>query len=197
LPANFKAQSGERELPNSPTEKLNSSASEDQTSTAPESQQMDEQNRKTEKTTKRKTRKPQSRRIQSEKRTLCEFEEESATGEKAKHKYTCSFSDAYDIKNLIQKKNFSAFRKFQLNLEAMQIKQTGKIDKLLSLDAIRTKLVPDNFQMQTALQVINEMNGNAILADRGRSHNERVTSKGRNQFNPNCFSQKLIVAVED
>ena len=33
------------------------------------------------------------------------------------------------------------------------------------MDAIRTKLIPYNFQMQTALQVINEMNGNAILAD--------------------------------
>ena len=33
------------------------------------------------------------------------------------------------------------------------------------MDAIRTKLVPYNFQLQLALQVINEMNGNAILAD--------------------------------
>jgi SNF2 family DNA or RNA helicase len=52
-----------------------------------------------------------------------------------------------------------------LNLEALQLKHTDKIDRLISLDVIRSKLIPYNFQMHTALQVINEMNGNAILAD--------------------------------
>ncbi len=100
-----------------------------------------------------------------EKTLACEFEEETAAGEKAKHRYSCTFSDPYNIGKKIQTNSFSTFQKFQLNLEALQIKQTDKIDRLISLDAIRTKLVPYNFQMQTALQVINEMNGNAILAD--------------------------------
>ncbi len=79
--------------------------------------------------------------------------------------YNCIFSDPYNIKKRIEAKKFSSFRKFQLNLEALKIKRTDKIDRLISLDAIRTKLIPYSFQMRTALQVINEMNGNAILAD--------------------------------
>ncbi len=171
MPANFNTKRGEceRQQPNSLTENLNANAYADQTSTASEPSQIDDQNPKNEKAAKRKSGKRQSRNNQSgksfEKRLICEFEEESATGEKTKHKYTCSFSDTYNIRNLVQAKRFSPFQKFQLNLAALEIKQTGKIDKLLSLDAVRAKLVPYTFQMQTALQVINEMNGNAILAD--------------------------------
>jgi SNF2 family DNA or RNA helicase len=66
---------------------------------------------------------------------------------------------------MVQTNNYASYQKFKLNLEALQIKNTGKIDHLIALDAIRTKLVPYNFQMQTALQVINDMNTNAILAD--------------------------------
>ena len=65
----------------------------------------------------------------------------------------------------MKRRSLHQLKKFQLNLEALQIKNTGKIDRLISLDAIRTKLIPYNFQMQLALQVINEMNGNAILSD--------------------------------
>ncbi len=50
-------------------------------------------------------------------------------------------------------------------MEALEIKRSCQIDKLISADALRAKIVPYNFQMQIALQVINEMNGNAILAD--------------------------------
>src|ERR1035437_2646409 len=100
-----------------------------------------------------------------EKTLVCEFEEENLTGENAKHSYTCSFSDPYNVRKLIETKKFSPLGKLRLNLEALRLKHTGKIDRLISLDAIRTKLIPYNFQMQTALQVINEMNGNAILAD--------------------------------
>ncbi|MCW3984169.1 MAG: SNF2-related protein [Candidatus Bathyarchaeota archaeon] len=50
-------------------------------------------------------------------------------------------------------------------MEALRIKQATKINHLIAVDAIRTKLVPYNFQLKTALQVINEMNANAILAD--------------------------------
>jgi SNF2 family DNA or RNA helicase len=133
---------------------------------------VDEQTPKSEKPLKKITEKsaPYTKKpattVKSPEKTLsCEFEEETATGEKDKHRYSLSFSDPYSIKKQIEAKKFSLFQEFQLNLEALQIKHTGKIDRLISLDAIRTKLIPYNFQMQTALQVINEMNGNAILAD--------------------------------
>lgn len=100
-----------------------------------------------------------------EKTVSCEFEEENAKGEKTKQRYTCTFSDPYNIKESIQKNRYQPFQAFQLNLEALKLKQTAKIDRLIAVDAIRTKLVPYNFQLKTALQVINEMNANAILAD--------------------------------
>jgi SNF2 family DNA or RNA helicase len=100
-----------------------------------------------------------------EKKLSGEFEEQTVAGKKYKLGYSITFSDPYNIKKLIQTKKFSEFQKFQLNLNAIQIKHAGKIDKLISLDEIRTKLIPYNFQMHLALQVINEMNGNAILAD--------------------------------
>jgi SNF2 family DNA or RNA helicase len=99
------------------------------------------------------------------KTSVYESQKENLAGENAKQSYTYSFSDPYNIRKLIETKKFSPFGKFKLNLQALQVKQTGKIDRLISLDAIRTKLIPYNFQMQTALRVINEMNGNAILAD--------------------------------
>ncbi|MGD6850689.1 MAG: DEAD/DEAH box helicase [Candidatus Bathyarchaeia archaeon] len=95
----------------------------------------------------------------------CEYDEENPSGEPAKHYYTCSYLDPHNLRNNIQKNNYTPFEKFLLNLEAAKIKQTDKIDRLIATDAIRTKLIPYNFQLHTALQVINEMNGNAILAD--------------------------------
>jgi len=93
-----------------------------------------------------------------------EFEEETPNG-KVSHRYFCSFSNPSNIKRLIEKKSFSSFQTFRLHLEALEIKRSCQIDKLISADALRAKIVPYNFQMQIALQVINEMNGNAILAD--------------------------------
>jgi len=93
-----------------------------------------------------------------------EFEEETTNG-KVNHRYFYSFFDPYFIKRLIEKKSFSSFETFKLHLEALEIKRSCQIDKLISADALRAKIVPYNFQMQIALQVINEMNGNAILAD--------------------------------
>ncbi len=93
-----------------------------------------------------------------------EFEEENTNG-KAKHRYFCSFSDPYNIKRLIETKSFSSFEAFKLHLEALELKRSCQIDKLISADALRAKIIPYNFQMKIALQVINEMNGNAILAD--------------------------------
>jgi SNF2 family DNA or RNA helicase len=93
-----------------------------------------------------------------------EFEEETASG-KVSHRYSCSFSDPYNLKRLVDTKSFSSYEAFRLHLEALEIKLSCQIDKLISADALRAKIVPYNFQMQIALQVINEMNGTAILAD--------------------------------
>ncbi|MCW4019409.1 MAG: DEAD/DEAH box helicase [Candidatus Bathyarchaeota archaeon] len=162
MSANFKVNCGEHEhqqLPEKCTETVYDAVT---------SKTVDE-NAGAAQITKRKTRKPRlhvaKKKKPVEKRLLCELEEPSETSANAKHLYSCTFSDPYDIQNLIRTKAFSPFRKVQLSLKARDIKRAGKIDKLLSADAIRTKLVPYNFQMQTALQVINEMNGNAILAD--------------------------------
>ena len=94
-----------------------------------------------------------------------ELEGQTIEGNIAKRCYYFSLSDPYNIQKLIEKKSFSPLQNFKLHLQALKIKQTVKIDRLISVDAIRTKLVPYNFQLQLALQVINEMNGNAILAD--------------------------------
>ncbi len=91
--------------------------------------------------------------------------EEDTTNGKVTHKYFCSFSDPYDIKRLIETKSFSNFESFRLHLEAREMKRSAQIDRLISADSLRAKIVPYSFQMQIALQVINEMKGNAILAD--------------------------------
>jgi SNF2 family DNA or RNA helicase len=113
-----------------------------------------------------KAKKPKEAQAKPEEKTVsCEFEEKNSSGETTKHRYTCSFSDPFNIKEQIQKNRFQRFQAFQLNLEALKLKQTVKIDRLIAVDAIGTKLVPYNFQLKTALQIINEMNANAILAD--------------------------------
>ncbi|MCW3999315.1 MAG: DEAD/DEAH box helicase [Candidatus Bathyarchaeota archaeon] len=112
----------------------------------------------------------------AEKPVLCEFdsgainrggvESRQATEQSnSKHKYFLSQTDPFNIKGQVQTSNYASYQRFRLNLEALQIKQTRKIDRLIALDAIRTKLTPYNFQMKTALQVSSEMNANAILAD--------------------------------
>ncbi|MGE5533423.1 MAG: DEAD/DEAH box helicase [Bacillota bacterium] len=100
-----------------------------------------------------------------EKTVSCEFDEETPTGKSTKHYYTITSSDPYSITKHVQASKFTSFQAFKLNLEGWRIKQTGNIDRLISVDALRGKLIPYNFQLQTALQVINEMNSNAILAD--------------------------------
>lgn len=94
-----------------------------------------------------------------------ELEDEIIEGTKEKHRYLCSFSDPHNIKRRIETKSFSSFLNFKLQMDALQIKHSGKIDKLISVDILRSKLIPYNFQLQLALKVINEMNANAILAD--------------------------------
>jgi len=96
---------------------------------------------------------------------VCTYNEEDIDDKTIKQNYTITQSDPYDLKSRIQKNTCSTIQKFLLSLEASKIKQTDKIDHLIATDAIRTKLVPYNFQLHTALQVINDMNGNAILAD--------------------------------
>ena len=118
---------------------------------------------KVQKSTRKNSKKIKEKLI--EKAVSCEFEEESITGQKTLHRYICCFSDPHNIKELIQAKKFQPVEKFKLNVEALKIKHTDKINSLISLDAIKTTLIPYNFQMQTALRIINEMNRNAILAD--------------------------------
>ena len=55
-------------------------------------------------------------------------------------RYTCSFSDPYNIRKLIETKKFSALEKFKLNLEALQIKHTGKIDNLNRSGCYKNKI---------------------------------------------------------
>jgi len=102
------------------------------------------------------------------KRRLLEAEEEKAQqndAEMATPKFNCNFSDLYNIAKKVQTSKYASFQKFKLNIEAQNLRHSAKIDALISVDAVRAKLVPYNFQLETALQVINEMNGNAILAD--------------------------------
>jgi SNF2 family DNA or RNA helicase len=107
---------------------------------------------------------PKSYQKNEEKTTICSFEEIIAD-KKTLHKYSYTYSDPYNIKKPVLANCYSSYQKFMLNLEALQIGNISKFDQLIALDAIRSKLVPYNFQMQTALQVINDMNANAILAD--------------------------------
>ena len=76
-----------------------------------------------------------------------------------------TYSDPNNIRKLIENNQFSSFDKFILNLKAREIKSIGSIDRLLSIDFLRTKLDPYPFQMRVALSVLQEMNANAILAD--------------------------------
>ncbi|MCL1970034.1 MAG: SNF2-related protein [Candidatus Bathyarchaeota archaeon] len=91
--------------------------------------------------------------------------EEVFADKKMVHNYIYTYSDPYNLKKLVSANSYLSYQAFMLNLEALQIGNVGKIDQLIVLDAIRSKLVPYSFQMQTALRVINDMNANAILAD--------------------------------
>jgi SNF2 family DNA or RNA helicase len=93
----------------------------------------------------------------------CEIESTSA--EKDKFDFLYSYSDPNNIRRLVETRRFSNFEDFRLNLEAINFKQSDRIDRLISVNALRAKIIPYNFQMQLALKVINEMNANAILAD--------------------------------
>ena len=102
---------------------------------------------------------------ESAQRTLRSYEIESAGVDKEKYNFWYSYSDPNNIRRLVETRRFSNFNDFKLNLEANNFKQSGKIDSLISAEALRAKIIPYNFQMQVALRVINEMNTNAILAD--------------------------------
>jgi len=115
------------------------------------------------KTSKKKKFKVQPR---GEERTfVCEYKEPNQKNTRIKHLFTCIYSDPFNMKELIRKNKFQPFPAFQLNIDAWKLRGTSKIGRLIAVDSIRTKLVPYNFQLRTALQVINEMNANAILAD--------------------------------
>jgi len=111
----------------------------------------------------KKNRKGQSKG--EEKTVTCAYEEQNSHGDKNRRSYILTVSDPQNIAENAAKSKFQPVAAFKLNMQALKLKQTAKIDRLIAVDAIRTKLVPYNFQLKTALQVINEMNANAILAD--------------------------------
>jgi SNF2 family DNA or RNA helicase len=76
-----------------------------------------------------------------------------------------TYSDPNNIRGLIQREQYSYLEKFRLNLAAQEIKRIGTIDKLISMDVLRTKIDAHPYQMKVALSVLQEMNVNAILAD--------------------------------
>lgn len=76
-----------------------------------------------------------------------------------------SYSDPNHIRAKIQKNNYSSFQKFKLNLKAYDLKKFSTIDKLISMDILRTKIDAHPYQMKVALSVLRDMNINAILAD--------------------------------
>jgi SNF2 family DNA or RNA helicase len=117
-------------------------------------------------TPKRKTtrKKASAQKDAASKASLCEFKHDTGC-QKDSHRYFLTLSDPFSIKRQLQSSSYVPYEQFRLNLEALNLKQTRKIDRLISLDAIRAKLTPYDFQMQTALMVSNEMNANAILAD--------------------------------
>tara|TARA_Y100000310_G_C20699915_1_gene828761 strand:- start:2853 stop:4655 length:1803 start_codon:yes stop_codon:yes gene_type:complete len=80
-------------------------------------------------------------------------------------KRTISYSDPNHIRGLIQKNKYDSFDKFKLNLEAYELKKFNAIDKLISMDILRTKIDAHPYQMNVALSVLKDMNTNAILAD--------------------------------
>lgn len=86
-------------------------------------------------------------------------------GSEGKHEFAVTYSDPYNIGKRIEKKSFASFKDYTLNLQALSLKHSDKINYLISVDSIKTQFAPYAFQMNTALQVINEMSCNAILAD--------------------------------
>jgi len=76
-----------------------------------------------------------------------------------------NYLDPHNIRKLIDKGQYSSFEKFNLNLRAQEIKKIGTIDKLITMDMLRTKIDAHPYQMKVALSVLQEMNTNGILAD--------------------------------
>ena len=76
-----------------------------------------------------------------------------------------SYKDPNRIRGLIQKNSYSSVEKFKLNLKAYELKRINPIDKLISMDMLRTKIDAHPYQMNVALTVLKDMNINAILAD--------------------------------
>ena len=91
--------------------------------------------------------------------------EETKILEDGQRKRIITYSDPSNIRKLVALPPYSSFTKFKLNLQARELKAIGAFDRLLSVDAIRTKLEPYPFQMRTALHILQDMNANAILAD--------------------------------
>lgn len=74
------------------------------------------------------------------------------------------YYDPYSIREAIIKTNQSV-EWYGLAMESHRLKLTNEIDKLIIEELLRTKVTFFNFQMETALRVLNELHGQALLAD--------------------------------
>jgi len=94
----------------------------------------------------KKNRKGQSKG--EEKTVTCAYEEQNSHGDKNRRSYILTVSDPQNIAENAAKSKFQPVAAFKLNMQALKLKQTAKIDRLIAVDAIRTKLVPYNFQLK-------------------------------------------------
>ena len=74
------------------------------------------------------------------------------------------YKDPYSIREKLVN-NTTSVEWYLLGLESHKLRHIGVIDKLVIEDFMRTKIDFYNFQMATALKVLNEMQGLALLAD--------------------------------
>jgi SNF2 family DNA or RNA helicase len=94
-----------------------------------------------------------------------EIEDHLQVGEEIRSRPAIRYLDPRNTRKLVQMGQFDSFEKFQLNLRAQELGRVGVIDKLVSMDILRTSIDAHPYQMRVALSVLQEMNTNAILAD--------------------------------
>lgn len=78
---------------------------------------------------------------------------------------TVTFSDPYNIKSRIHAGTIDSFEKFKLNLQAYNLKRNERIDKLISVDFLKSKIDAHPYQLKVALDILKNKNTTAILAD--------------------------------
>lgn len=75
-----------------------------------------------------------------------------------------NYKDPFSLRKKLMKAQANT-EWYLLALKTHQLQRIGAIDKLKIEDLMRTKIDIHNFQMQTALKVLNQMHGLALLAD--------------------------------